>query len=92
MTYREAAIRFLKERGPLHYQELAEAVVAAGAVQVHGATPAATLNATIAVDTEEGEGQRLHSRPARRVRAARATRAHRRGRGGVRAGADQRGY
>ena len=50
MTYREAAIRFLKERGPLHYQELAEAVVAAGAVQAHGATPAATLNATIAVD------------------------------------------
>ena len=47
MTYREAAIRFLKERGPLHYQELAEAVVAAGAVQAHGATPAATLNATI---------------------------------------------
>ena len=50
MTYREAAIRFLTERGPMHYQELANAVVAAGDVRTHAATPAATLNATIAVD------------------------------------------
>ena len=37
----------------MHYQELADAVVAAGDVQTHGATPAATLNATIAVDIKQ---------------------------------------
>lgn len=50
MTYRDAAIRILKERGPLHYQVLADAVVATGDVQTHAARPAATLNAIIAVD------------------------------------------
>ena len=53
MTYREAAIRFLTERGPTHYRELADAVVAAGDVRTHAATPAATLNATIAVDIKQ---------------------------------------
>ena len=53
MTYREAAMRFLKEREPMHYRELADAIVAAGDVQTHGATPAATLNATIAVDIKQ---------------------------------------
>ena len=50
MTYREAAVQFLKERGPMHYQELAAAIIAAGLVQTSAATPAATLNAIIAVD------------------------------------------
>ena len=53
MTYREAAIRFLTERGPMHYQELADAVVAAGDVRTHAVNPAATLNATIAVDIKQ---------------------------------------
>ena len=50
VTYREAAVHFLKERGPMHYQELADAIIAAGSVQTSGSTPAATLNAIIAVD------------------------------------------
>lgn len=50
MTYRQAAIRILKERGPMHYEKLADAIMAAGLVQSRSLTPAATLNATIAVD------------------------------------------
>lgn len=50
MTYREAATQTLKKRGPMHYQELAATIVADGTVQTSGATPAATLNAIIAVD------------------------------------------
>ena len=53
MTYREAAIRFLKERGPMNNQELANAVVAAGEVKTPGSTPAATLDAIIAVDIKQ---------------------------------------
>ena len=57
MTYRQAAISFLKERGPMHYRDLADAIMTAGAVQARGATPAATLNATIAVDIKrKGQG------------------------------------
>ena len=37
----------------MHYRELADAVVAAGDVRTHAATPAATLNATIAVDIKQ---------------------------------------
>lgn len=50
MTYREAAILFLKERGPMHYRNLADAIVRAGSVQTNAATPSASLNATIALD------------------------------------------
>ena len=50
MTYREAAISILRDRGPLHYQVLADAIAQAGLVRIAGATPAASLNATIAVD------------------------------------------
>ena len=53
MTYREAAMRFLKERGPMHYKALADAIVAAGAVQSRGATLAASLNALITVDIKQ---------------------------------------
>lgn len=49
-TFREAARRVLAERGPMHYQDLAAAIMAAGLVQTDSATPAASLNATIAVD------------------------------------------
>lgn len=50
MTYREAAVRMLRVRGPMHYRDLMAAIVADGSVQSRGATPAATLNAIIAVD------------------------------------------
>ena len=40
----------LKDRGPLHYGDLADAIVQTGLVHSTGATPAASLNATIAVD------------------------------------------
>lgn len=50
MTYREAALKLLKEQGPMHYQDLADAITSAGLVQTNAATPAASLNATIAVD------------------------------------------
>ena len=50
LTYREAALQLLKERGPLHYQDLADAIMAVGLVETDAATPAASLNATIAVD------------------------------------------
>jgi len=50
LTIREAAIRVLKERGPLHYQELTDAVLAEGLAKSTSATPAASLNAVLAVD------------------------------------------
>ena len=50
MTYREAALKVLSEQGPMHYRDLADAIIAAGLVQTSAATPAASLNATIAVD------------------------------------------
>jgi restriction system protein len=50
LTYREAARRILVDRGPLHYRDLADAIIEAGLVQTEGATPEASLNATIAVD------------------------------------------
>jgi len=50
LSFKQAAFHVLKERGPLHYQELAEAIMTAGLVQTDGATPAASLNATLAVD------------------------------------------
>ena len=57
MTFREAARMVLTERGPMHYQALADAIMAAGLVQTDGATPAASLNATFAVDIKrKGQG------------------------------------
>ena len=50
MTYRDAASLLLKEHGPMHYQALSDAIVKADLVQSSGATPAASLNATIAVE------------------------------------------
>ncbi len=43
-------MRFLRERGPMHYQDLATSIVEAGLVQTDAASPGASLNATIAVD------------------------------------------
>ena len=50
MTYREAAELFLGRRGPMHYRDLVDAVRKAGLVRTTGATPAASLQAIIAVD------------------------------------------
>jgi restriction system protein len=50
MTFKEAAIRVLRERGPMHYEDLAAAILAAGLVHTAGATPAATLSTALAVD------------------------------------------
>ncbi len=59
----------------MHYQALAAAIVADGSVQTSGATPAATLNAIIAVDVKrKGKGSVFITHPARRVRAAGAAR------------------
>lgn len=49
-TFKEAAALVLGERGPMHYQELTDAILAAGLVQTASTTPAATLNAALAVD------------------------------------------
>ena len=53
MTYREAATRTLKKRGPMHYRDLTAAIMADGSVKTSGATPAATLNAIVAVDIHD---------------------------------------
>lgn len=50
MTYKQAALQVLQERGPMHYQDLADAIMKAGLVRTEASTPAASLNATIAVD------------------------------------------
>lgn len=50
LTYKEAAIRLLKERGPMHYRELAEAAVSECLVVTDAVDPASSLNATIAVE------------------------------------------
>jgi restriction system protein len=50
LTFKQASMQVLRERGPMHYQDLADAIMAIGLVQTDGATPAASLNATIAVD------------------------------------------
>ena len=50
LTYKQAAVQVLEERGPMHYQELADTIMKAGLMKTEASTPAASLNATIAVD------------------------------------------
>lgn len=50
LSFRDAARRMLRERGPMHYKALSEIIAREGLVQSDGATPAASLNAMIAVD------------------------------------------
>ncbi len=50
MTYREAAIKLLREHGPMSYRDLADAIISAGLVRTKGSTPAASVNAAMAVD------------------------------------------
>lgn len=57
MTYREAAIAVLKERGPLHYRDLTDAILQSGLLHTTGATPEASLNARIAVEIKR-EGRK----------------------------------
>ncbi len=49
-TLREAAVEVLRERGPTHYQELTEEILNRGLATSSSKTPAASLNAVIAVD------------------------------------------
>ncbi|MEZ4226981.1 MAG: restriction endonuclease [Polyangiaceae bacterium] len=49
-TLRQAAADVLRERGPLHYQALTEEVLTRGLATSSSKTPAASLNAMIAVD------------------------------------------
>jgi restriction system protein len=49
-TLRQAAADVLRERGPLHYQELTDEVLTRGLATSSSKTPAASLNAMIAVD------------------------------------------
>lgn len=49
-TLREAAVEVLRERGPLHYQQLTEEILKRGLATSSSKTPAASLNAVITVD------------------------------------------
>jgi restriction system protein len=50
MTLREAAIELLRAGGPKHYEKLTEEILAKGLASSSSKTPAASLNAMIAVD------------------------------------------
>ena len=49
-TLRQAAVDLLREIGPTHYQELTERILSRGLAASSSKTPAASLNAVIAVD------------------------------------------
>lgn len=49
-TLREAAVEVLRSGGPMHYQALMEEIIVKGLASSSSKTPAASLNATIAVD------------------------------------------
>ena len=49
-TLRQAAVDVLQELGPLHYQELTDKILERGLASSSSKTPAASLNAMIAVD------------------------------------------
>jgi hypothetical protein len=50
MTLRQAAIELLRASGPKHYEKLTEEILAKGLASSSSKTPAASLNAMIAVD------------------------------------------
>lgn len=50
MTFKQAAVHVLQDRGPMHYQALTDHVLQNKLFQTTGSTPAASLNAIIAVD------------------------------------------
>ena len=67
MTYREAAMEVLKDRGPLPYRELADAIVQSGIVNTEGTTPERSLNSAIAVDIKRKGDSSAFVRTARGV-------------------------
>ncbi|MCA9531356.1 MAG: winged helix-turn-helix domain-containing protein [Myxococcales bacterium] len=64
MTFRDAAAAVLRERGPMHYRDLAEEIVMRHLVHTDGKTPAASLNAVIAVDIDRGPVRRAVRAPS----------------------------
>ena len=50
LSLREAALQVLTERGPMHYRELAKVILDGGLATSSSQTPAASLNAVLAVD------------------------------------------
>jgi restriction system protein len=62
MTYRDAAVKLLQERGPMHYQDLANAIVEAGLVRTEASTPEASVNATISVDIKRNSSKSVFMR------------------------------
>lgn len=49
-TLRQAAVELLQELGPQHYQQLTDQILKRGLATSASKTPAASLNAVIAVD------------------------------------------
>ncbi|MBN1608515.1 MAG: restriction endonuclease [Polyangiaceae bacterium] len=56
-TLREAAVELLRAHGPKHYQALTEEILAKGLASSSSKTPAASLNAMIAVDIKRNGGK-----------------------------------
>ena len=50
LSFRQAAIQVLTERGPMHYRALTDAILGGGLATSSSKTPAASLNAMLAVD------------------------------------------
>ncbi len=50
LSLRQAALQVLTERGPMHYRELATVIIEGGLATSSSQTPAASLNAVLAVD------------------------------------------
>ncbi|MCX6164044.1 MAG: winged helix-turn-helix domain-containing protein [Ignavibacteriae bacterium] len=68
MTILEAVLKVLQDAGtPLHYQEITKRVLAAGLWKTAGKTPAATINACLAVDVKENGTASAFSRAGRGV-------------------------
>jgi restriction system protein len=68
MTALEAALRVLQEAGiPLHYREITKRILAAGLWKTDGKTPAATINAQLAVDVKKNGSASAFRRAGRGV-------------------------
>lgn len=55
MTLREAVIELLRSDGPKHYQALTDEILAKGLASSSSKTPAASVNAMIAVDIKRND-------------------------------------
>jgi restriction system protein len=57
LTLKQAAEQLLRDRGPMHYRDLMAEILEAGLVESSATTPAASLNAVLAVDIKSnGDG------------------------------------